>query len=83
MEYLPLDDLKRAPRNPKGHAQKVISESMDVHGYVEAITLDERTGRIVAGHGRLDDLVARRAAEAPPPEGVTARSTCTVGSSWR
>lgn len=70
---MPLSELKRAPRNPKGHAQQVISESMDVHGYVEAITMDERTGRLVAGHGRLDELEARKAAGAEPPEGVTVR----------
>lgn len=72
MEYLPLAQLKRAPRNPKGHAQQIISQSMDVHGYVEAITIDERTGRLVAGHGRLDELEAKKAAEAPMPEGIMA-----------
>lgn len=70
LEYLPLSELKRAPRNPKGHAQQIISESMTVHGYVEAITIDERTGRLVAGHGRLDELEARRAAEGDPPDGI-------------
>lgn len=75
LDYMPLSDLQRAPRNPKGHAAAIISESMNVHGYVEAITLDERTGRLVAGHGRLDELEARKAAEGDPPEGIVVDKT--------
>lgn len=70
LELVRLDDLERAPRNPKAHADDVIAGSVDHFGLVELITLDERTGRIVAGHGRLDSLLARRDAGATPPDGI-------------
>lgn len=69
-EYLPLSELASAKRNPKRHAGAEIAASLERFGYVESIALDERTGRIVAGHGRRDQLVAAREAGAAPPEGV-------------
>jgi hypothetical protein len=67
---MPLDDIVRAPRNPKAHAAEIIANSVSRFGVVELPALDERTGRLVAGHGRLDDLVARRAAGEQPPDGI-------------
>lgn len=69
-EMMPLDQLQRAPRNPKQHDEETIGASLDRFGYVEAVALDERTGRLVAGHGRLDKLEEKRAAGQGPPEGV-------------
>lgn len=69
-EYMPLKKVKRALRNPKGHVRKSMSASMDESGYVEPMVLDERTGRLVGGHGRLDELETRADAGEDPPEGV-------------
>jgi hypothetical protein len=69
MDYLPLDELIGAERNPKHHHDD-IAKSLRRFGYVEAIALDERTGRLVAGHGRVDDLRAKHTLGEPPPEGV-------------
>jgi hypothetical protein len=66
MEYMPLDELVAAESNPKQHHPD-IGTSLDRFGYVEAITLDERTGRMVAGHGRRDQLTAKHQAGDPPP----------------
>lgn len=68
--YVPLAEILRAPRNPKTHATQVIAESVSRFGVVELPALDERTGRLVAGHGRLDDWVARYTAGDEPPDGV-------------
>lgn len=68
--YMPLDDVLRAPRNPKVHAKELITGSVSRFGVVELPTIDGRTGRLVAGHGRLDDWEARRAAGEVPPDGV-------------
>lgn len=68
--YVPLATITRAPRNPKGHDAEMIAGSISRFGVVEIPTIDERTGRLVAGHGRLDDLVARKAAGEDPPDGV-------------
>lgn len=70
VQYLPLDDILRAPRNPKRHADDLISASVGHFGIVELPAVDARTGRLVAGHGRLDDWHRRRAAGENPPDGV-------------
>lgn len=70
VQLLPVDALLPAPRNPKLHAEGEIRESMGRFGYVEPIVVDERTGRIVAGHGRREALLAMRAEGKNPPTGV-------------
>lgn len=77
IEYMPLDAIARAHRNPKRHATYAIAASVDRFGLAEVPCLDERTGRLVAGHGRLDDLTARHAAGQPAPDGVTTDDTGT------
>ena len=57
IEYLPLSHLQVAPRNPKRHALDQLGASIGRFGYVEPIIVDERTGRLVAGHGRRDSLL--------------------------
>jgi DNA modification methylase len=71
VEYLRLSDLQRAESNPKHHDRPAISASLKRFGYVEAITIDERTGRLVAGHGRLDELELAKTEDETPPDGIT------------
>lgn len=68
--YMRVRDLVPAPRNPNRHLSDDIAASVDRHGSVEPMVLDERTGRLVAGHGRRDDLLRREAAGEAPPEGI-------------
>lgn len=70
VEYMPIADIEPAPRNPKAHAAAAIAKSVDRYGLAELPLLDERTGRLVAGHGRLDDLITRRRDGENPPAGV-------------
>lgn len=70
IEYMPLSQLVRAPRNPKEHDLGAIAASVKRFGYVAAIVLDEGTGRLVAGHGRLDALQAMKAQGQPAPDRV-------------
>lgn len=72
---MPLDELVRAPRNPKRHASRDIAASLSRFGYIEPIVLDDRTGRLVVGHGRLDELTALEASGGEPPEGVEVTKT--------
>lgn len=69
IDYMRLDDLAPALRNPKGHDQQLIRASVSRFGSIDAPVLDERTGRLVAGHGRRDDALARRERGEAPPEG--------------
>lgn len=70
VEYLRLDDIKPAPRNPKRHDEDAIGASVDRFGLAELPLLDERTGRLVAGHGRWEDLLSRCERGNEPPDGV-------------
>lgn len=42
--YLPLQDLKVDPRNPRTHNEEQIGASIGRFGVLDLITLDERTG---------------------------------------
>lgn len=72
IELVPLNELVSAPRNPKGHDLDGISASMGRHGYAEPVMRDERTGRLVAGHGRIEALERMRSSGDDPPSGVVA-----------
>jgi hypothetical protein len=71
VEYVQLDDVRPADRNPKTHDHETLRRSFERFGFVEPMIRDDRTGRLVAGHGRLDELrMARSRDGANPPEGV-------------
>jgi len=70
IEYMPVDELVPAVQNPKQHDAEQIAQSQHRFGYVEPVVLDERTQRLVAGHGRLEGLALLWAAGFDPPEGI-------------
>ena len=70
IEYMPLSKLVRAPRNAKTHDLQAIAESMQRFGYVASVIVDDATGRLVAGHGRLDTLQSLKAQGQPPPDRI-------------
>lgn len=73
LEYMPLDEMPDALVNPKRHDQEGIADSMGEFAFMDPIVLDERTGRLVAGHGRRDTLRWMRENQRPAPEGITVR----------
>lgn len=73
IEMMALDDLKRAARNPKQHNLSAISESMRRFDFVAPLAINEATGRLVAGHGRLDALEQFRKDGQPPPSAGSGR----------
>ena len=71
LEYMPVDELVSAERNAKGHDEPMVAASMHRYGYAEPIVLDERTGKIVAGHGRRDVVLdMQQRDETTVPRGV-------------
>lgn len=68
--YEPLRDVVPAVRNPKGHDVDRIAASIARFGFVDGAVHDGRTGRFIAGHGRLEALSAMEARGDEPPEGV-------------
>lgn len=73
IEYQPLSKLLKAPRNPKKHDEQAMDASIARFGFNDAPTIDERTGRLVEGHGRIEALERRRRAGEPPPDRITAQ----------
>lgn len=70
VEALPLSEIQRASRNAKLHDQAGITASVERFGFAELPLLDERTGRLVAGHGRIEALTKLAKSGAPTPAGV-------------
>lgn len=77
IEYVSLEKIRKAKNNPKAHDNEAITGSVGRFGYVEAIVEDERTGRLVAGHGRLRALSELKKAGGKAPDGVQAK-----GKDW-
>lgn len=71
-EYLSLSDVagRFHPDNPKAHAEEKIAESIGRFGVIEHIVLDDRTGLLISGHGRVESFVKAREAGGDVPEGV-------------
>jgi hypothetical protein len=72
IEYMTLRELAglRFDGNPKRHNTTVIRSSLVKFGMVLPIVLDDTSGRIVAGHGRLEVLEALYADGAAAPAHV-------------
>ncbi len=67
--YMKLDDIEGAEVNPKKHHGD-LGSSIDRFGFADAPIRDGRTGRLVAGHGRIAQLKAMAARGEDPPGGV-------------
>ena len=70
IEYLPLAELVPDEANPKDHAVDVLDASVGRFGFVEPMVRDERTGRIISGHGRMATLQTMETRGDSPPDGV-------------
>lgn len=79
VELVDIDELPDALVNPKGHDIAAIVASIRHYGVVEPSVLDERTGRLLAGHGRRDALRWMRENAEDPPRGVV---VSTAGGGW-
>lgn len=73
IEYLPLDQLARWPGNPKEHADGAIAASISRFGFRDPLAIDETSGRLIAGHGRLSVLERAHAAGQSAPQFVQVR----------
>jgi len=78
IKYAPLGELVRHERNPKAHDVPTIAASIRRFGFLEPVVIDERTGKLASGHGRLSALeLLRDEDDTSPPEGVRRK-----GSQW-
>jgi ParB-like chromosome segregation protein Spo0J len=70
IEHVRLTDIVPADTNPKRHDINTLIRSYTRFGYAEAIIQDGRTGKLVAGHGRVEALAALHRTSATPPDGI-------------
>jgi hypothetical protein len=71
---MPLSELVSAERNPQGHDIAGLSRVIGKFGFVSTPIVDERTGRLVAGHGRAESLRKQKDQHPDsPPEGIDLR----------
>ncbi len=77
IDYITIEHVRPAKVNPKYHAEAEIEASIMEVGYTTPAVLDERTGRLVEGHGRLAALFAIRDRGEDMPDGIEA-----AGNSW-
>lgn len=74
IEYVRVVDVVGDDRNAKSH-DPGIAHSIVRFGFVESVVRDERTGRLIAGHGRLEALNALEESGTEPPEGIVVDDT--------
>ena len=56
-EIVPLRNLKPHPQNPNKHPKEqveLLAKIIDAHGWRQPITVSNRSGYVVRGHGRLE-----------------------------
>lgn len=75
IEGILLDDLKVEKLNPKNHDIEEIKNSIRRFGFTAPLLRNEKTGRLVAGHGRRQALLELREAGEEVPRGI--------GEGWR
>ena len=77
IEYMALSELLRTERNPKKHDLPSLRASMLRWGFTQPLAIDERTGKLVEGHGRIEVLQEIQKAGGKPPLRVMAK-----GKEW-
>lgn len=68
-----LDEVKSAKRNPKEHDIDAIMASYKRFSAQDSPVLDERTKRLLSGHGRIEALIAIRDAGERAPGGIVVK----------
>jgi hypothetical protein len=70
----PLSKLVRLPRNPKLHNLGEIHQSFNRFGFIHRIIINDETGHIIAGEGRTDALMQKKASGAQAPENIVVKA---------
>lgn len=78
IRHVPLEQVLRAATNAKLHDLPALEASIRSFGFLVPLVVDDRTGMLLAGHGRLEVLRRMHADGEPAPDGVQAR-----GEEWR
>ena len=78
IEYMDVDGLPVAPRNPKRHDIEETKNSFRRFGCANVTAiLNETTGKMVVGHGRREALIEMKTAGEPAPKRIVVK-----GGKW-
>tara|TARA_A100001391_G_scaffold170936_2_gene132070 strand:+ start:1076 stop:1726 length:651 start_codon:yes stop_codon:yes gene_type:complete len=70
IQYLPLSEIVEADSNPKDHDIGQIYQSIKRFGFTQPIMMNENTGKLLAGHGRLQTLQQMKQAGEKTPNRI-------------
>jgi hypothetical protein len=70
VKYVDFEEVQKWPRNPKDHDLQEIKKSFTRFGFTYPILVDEGTGKLIAGHGRLETLALMKEQGQNPPARV-------------
>lgn len=70
VEYMPLSEIVGADINPKDHDIGQIYQSIKRFGFTQPIMMNENTGKLLAGHGRLQTLQTMKQAGEKVPNRI-------------
>lgn len=70
IEYHAISHLQKWPSNPKKHDIHGITAAIERFGFVDPIVIDEKSGKMVAGHGRLESLAGMKGRKKPVPKRI-------------
>jgi ParB-like chromosome segregation protein Spo0J len=73
IKYMPLSEVRAAPRNAKDHDIGAIIVSYREFGFVTPGVVNEKTGTLVAGHGRAEALLEMKLSGEGPPKRIRVR----------
>ena len=73
VEYVALSEIIGADVNPKDHDIGQIYQSMKRFGFTSPIMMNEITGKLLAGHGRLETLAMFKKGGDTPPDRIRVR----------
>lgn len=70
VKFFKLDEIKRAEKNPKKHDIAELRKSIRRFGFISPLLRNEKDGRLIAGHGRLEALQSLKEAGHAMPSGL-------------
>jgi len=73
LAYVPLSEVETYPRNPKDHDDDLIRASVLRFGFNDPMAINETTGKLLEGHGRLEALRELKDAGKPAPKLIRVR----------
>jgi hypothetical protein len=69
--YESLDLVRTEEKNPKDHDIEEIIRSINRFGFVQPLLINETTGKLIAGHGRLEAIKEIQSRGLPIPSGIS------------